>query len=184
MKNLWNKLPRWACGSCFYLALILVLIVVLSLFREAFWAFPIVFAAIWILTPLVLGMLSGSTLAKRLSPKTAIRLRGFSFAASILISFAFFAAFNHVRDRVGYMFVEGYRSYNYADATDYGADTVNVGVLTAHWYSRWLLRLAEWGYLALCFGAPFWTWASGSRLVKSVEEAQNRNDLPGSNVRS
>lgn len=166
MSNFWDRLPTWLYIVLYLLSLLLVF----PLIGKAFRAFTLLFLVTWLLIPIILGILLKTKCLNWLSSSVASKFRAICLGLSILISFCFFANFNLVRDRVGHMFVEGYSSYYYPDVDEYGREDQAVDVSTAHWYSRFLLWLGEWGYLAFCVLMPYLTWKIGSLLVVSVEK--------------
>ena len=166
MNNFWDRLPTWLYIVFYILALILVF----PLIGKAFRSFTLLFLFTWILIPILLGILSKIKFRNWFSPSFASKVRTTCLVVSILISFCFFANFNLVRDRVGHMFVEGYSSYYYPDVDEDGRECQSVDVSTAHWYSRFLLWLGEWGYLAFCVLIPYLTWKIGSLVVNSFEK--------------
>jgi len=166
MNKFWDRLPTWLYIVFYILALILVFPLIVKAFR----AFTLLFLLTWILIPILLGILSKIKFRNWFSPSVASKVRTTCLVVSILISFCFFANFNLVRDRVGHMFVEGYSSYYYPDVDEDVRECQSVDVSTTHWYSRFLLWLGEWGYLAFCVLIPYLTWKIGSLVVNSFEK--------------
>jgi len=174
MKISWRIIPAWAKGILCVL-FFFILIFGVFLLGEAFRKFPLVSLAIWISIPIGMSLLSYSKFNELIRPRLATKIQVLCIIASIVVSFAFFAHFDYIRDHIGYKFVEGYRSYPVQDVDNYGRQIVVFDIVTAHWYSRLLLWFGEWGYIIICFGIPLWTWASSSRLINSVNEYDKLN---------
>lgn len=165
MNNFWNRIPTWLYIIFFILAFIFVFPFIGKIFRH----FTLVFMFTWILIPILLVFLSKIKLPKWFKYSVAQKVRTICLVVSILFSLYLFANFNSVRDQVGHKFIEGYNSYYYPDVDEYGRESQSIDISTTHWYSRILLWLGEWGYLAFCVLIPYLTWKCGAMVMSSLE---------------
>jgi hypothetical protein len=134
--------------------------------------FTLVFLSTWVLIPLLLVLLSKIKLPKWFKYSIIQKVRTISLVVSILFGFYLFSNFNSIRDQIGHKFIEGYSSYYYPDVDEYGRESQSIDISTSHWYSRVLLWLGEWGYLAFCVLIPYLTWKCGSMLMSSLEKLE------------
>jgi len=164
-----DTLKQWTIG----IAVLVGFVFGLMWFGEAFRADMLLFALLWVATPVFAWFLRRRSISACFTLAGLRRLQGVLMAVVITISFMMFAHHDEARNRIGERFVEGY-SYWRAETEfdDYGREYYPGD----HWTGknragRWGLGLFELAMLGAWIGLPTLTWgATNSAIYKRQAE--------------
>lgn len=160
---------QWAIGIAVFTAFVFGLI----WFGDAFRANMLLFATVWVVTPIFACFLHRRAVSACFTLSGLRRLRGVLMAIVIAISFAMFANHDQVRNRVGKRFVEGYTNWRAEpEIDDYGREYYPEDDWTAkNRTGRLGLELFGLMMLGAVFGLPALTWtATNSAICKREAE--------------
>jgi len=146
------------------------IVVGLALLGDAFRRYSAAFFIAWASLPLVSFFYRRSEYATLVPSGTANRFRALLMSLAVILSFCAFANDDHVRDTLGYRYVQGYYVDSYED---YDSDTGQPYLATDAHADRSrdfaLLEFALWVYLAACIGVPWVTWRYASAVCAMAE---------------
>jgi hypothetical protein len=128
----------------------------LGLFGDAYRAHIWGFIALWFLLPIFAYYITHISVEGK--PSGARSLNTTFVAVSVLLSFMGLFDYDQVRDSIGEHYVSGYMVLRGdVEYGENGRPYRPTDVYTDHWYSRFMLRLLEWFFLAACVGLPILT---------------------------
>jgi len=162
-----DTIKEWAIGIVAFVALMFGA----AWFGEAFRANMLLFALLWLATPIIACFLRRRSLSACFTLAGLRRLRGVLMAVVVAISFAMFAHRDQVRNRTGKRFVEGYKHWRAEpEIDDYGREYYPGD----HWSAknrtgRWGLELFELALLGAVFGLPALTWKASNSAISKRE---------------
>lgn len=165
--NMKTLIKKWAIGF----ALLVGFVFGLMWFGDAFRANMLLFALLWVATPISACSLSLRSVSASFTIAGLRRVQGVLMAVAIAISFAMFAHDDQVRNRIGTRFVEGYTYWRAEpEIDDYGRPYYPGDDWTAKNRSgRWGLQLFGLALLAAVFGLPAVTWKATNAAIYKKE---------------
>ena len=173
-----SKVKQWVFGILGVLGFLGFLYGIL-LFGEAFRAYTVPFAAVWVAVPVFACFLRRQNL---LASFTLSGLRYVQTALMVVVvalSFAMFSCSDHVRNQFGRHAVQGYHYWRGdIDVDDYGRSYYVGDEWTATTRAgRWVLHLFEWLVFAGVFALPAITLkATQSAIYKKEAECAFTTD--------
>lgn len=163
IKNFFDKLPSWAK----ILISILIIYYYFQLLSSFYNKYIVILISVWFLIPFVVYIISIKYILDRISYKLAKLIIFLSLCLTISVSFALFANFYDIRDRIGDEYIAGYYSERTPDYDEYGRQTSSVDIKAKNWYDRVFLWAGEWFFIGLIFGIPYLTWKSSAIVVRT-----------------
>src|SRR5438552_10758989 len=166
-----DTLKQWAIG----IAVLVGLGFGLTWFGEAFRADMLLFALLWVATPVFACFLRRRSISACFTLGGLRRLQGVLMAVVIAISFAMFVHRDQVRNRIGKRFVERYAYWRAGLEIDEDGRQFYPG---DHWTAknrtgRRGLRLFGLAMFGAWFGLPTVTWrATNSAIYKREAECE------------
>jgi hypothetical protein len=140
----------------------------ISFYGEVFRAHTGFFLLAWFVLPVIGLWLSTSSVRNSFTLSGIKSIRNVLTILSVSISFASFAHWEPIRDKIGERFVAGYYVTHYEDVDDAGNPYQGSEPHTAHWILTLGIKLFEWLFLALCIVLPIITWSFASVAVSQA----------------
>lgn len=151
------------------------------LFVDAFRAYTLPFALLWIAVPIVTCLLRRRSILACFTLAGLRRLQTILMIVVVALSFAIFACWDHVRNQFGRHFVQGYRHWPADAEVDYDVPDYPSDRWTAENRSgRWGVELLELAVLLAVFGFPTVTlWATLYAISKNKAQCVFTSDGKG-----
>ena len=162
-----DTLRQWAVG----IAVLVGFMFSLIWFGEAFRANMLLFALLWVATPIFACFLCRRSISACFTLAGLRRLQGVLMAIAIAISFAMFAHHDKVRNQIGKRFVEGYTYWRAEpEIDDSGREYYPGDDWTAkNRTGRWGLQLFGLAVLGAVFALPALTWRATNSVIYTRE---------------
>lgn len=167
-------------GKIFHWLIIAVVVVVafwlMLVCGEIFRAHLQAFLFLWFFLPIMAFWLGSKYMRSDFTISSLTATRTLLTCIMAFISMGFFANYEHIRDTVGYHFIEGYRVSHYEDTDDFGRSYLDSEVHTGHWYSKFGLWLFEIAWLLLVVLLPCVTWVGCTKGIEALKRENTENE--------